>query len=69
MNHLLICKKCSEVILKSMGGESKIRSKVIVVRDDKVYAVCKGCDSEVQIPLSFNQNALNTRNPALILGK
>lgn len=52
-----------------MGGESKIRSKVIVVRDDKVYAVCKGCDSEVQIPLSFNQNALNTRNPALILGK
>ena len=41
---------CSEVILKSVDGELKIRSKMMVVRGNTVWAVCKSCSSEIQVP-------------------
>jgi hypothetical protein len=69
MNHILSCSKCDEVILKSMGGETKIRGKVITVKEGKVFAVCKGCNSEVQIPLSFDPKVLQNKNLPLLLNK
>lgn len=51
--------KCSEVVLKSHNGESKIRSKVLVIKDNSVYAVCKGCNQEVKLPLHVDENAAN----------
>jgi hypothetical protein len=46
----IIC-SCREVIAKSESGVMKIRSKVILVTDGGVAAVCKGCGKEVPMPL------------------
>lgn len=37
--------------MKSQSGVDKIRAKVVLVRDDGVFAVCKGCGAEVKVPL------------------
>lgn len=50
MTKSIVC-RCSEIILKSIDGEMKIRSRVILVRGGSVYAVCKGCNVEVRVPL------------------
>lgn len=42
---------CDEIIVKSENGVAKIRAKILVVRDNKVFAVCKSCNTEVQVPL------------------
>lgn len=48
----LVC-KCSEVIMKSSSdGMEKIRAKIIILKENQVFAVCKGCNSEVEIPLT-----------------
>ena len=49
MKHLLCA--CDEIIVKSEGGIAKIRSRIMIVRHDKVYAVCKSCGVEVAVPL------------------
>lgn len=53
MNHVLTC-TCGEVIVKSFSHDTKIRSKVLVVRDGAAFAVCKRCDAEVQVPLQLD---------------
>ena len=50
---------CSEIVLKSVDGESKIRSKILVVKNDSVFAVCKGCNKEVKLPLVVDQSEVN----------
>lgn len=51
---------CSEIILKSTEeGESKIRSKVLVIKGESVFAVCKGCNAEVELPLKVDNEAAN----------
>lgn len=59
MNHLLCC-TCGEVIVKSMSSETKVRSKVLVIRDGSAFAVCKGCDAEVRVPLNLDLDLLKT---------
>jgi RNase P subunit RPR2 len=54
MNSFLACTNCHEVVVKGMGAEIKVRAKVILVRDGCTYAVCKGCDTELEVPLRFD---------------
>ena len=37
--------------MKSQGSVDKIRAKIVLVKDDGVYAVCKSCGVEVKVPL------------------
>lgn len=50
---------CSEIVLKSMGLESKIRAKVLIIKDNQVFAVCKSCNHEVLVPLQVDTTAAN----------
>lgn len=60
MKQALVCAKCNTIILKSIGGELKIRSKVIVFKDSGAFAVCKGCDTEIPVPLAIDNNLLKS---------
>ena len=62
-NNVITC-KCSEIIMKSDGQESKIRSKILIIRNGDVLAVCKGCGTEVNVPLQTASSG-----PPLILTK
>lgn len=59
MNHVLHC-SCGEVIVKSLAHDTKIRAKVLVIRDNVSYAVCKSCDREVQVPLQLDVDMLKS---------
>ena len=70
MHKLFTCPNCSEVMLKSHGAESKMRNKVLIFREDKAYAVCKGCGVEVQVPLKIDlTNLPNKSSPDLYIDK
>ncbi len=69
MIHILVCKRCTEVILKSVGNEIKIRGKLLVIRDGKAFSVCKGCGFEVEVPLLFDKSVLQSRNLPLFIEK
>jgi len=64
---VLTCAHCSEVIIKSTSdGGGKVRgSKIILLKHDGVYAVCKSCDSEVRLPLVWTRDL----GPPLYLAK
>lgn len=61
----IVC-RCSEIILKSESSVAKIRSKIMIMRDDGVYAVCKSCNAEVAVPLV---RVIPDVGPPLILRK
>lgn len=43
--------KCTELVVKSRGSEERtIRNRLMVVKGQKVFAVCPGCKDEVHIP-------------------
>lgn len=45
---------CSEIIVKNLdNGDRKIRAKVLIVRGNSVYAICKACNHEVKVPLTY----------------
>ncbi len=50
----LACSVCDEIVLKSLNNQIKLRAKVVLVKDDKVLAICKGCDSEIQVPFCLD---------------
>jgi RNase P subunit RPR2 len=62
----LKCPNCPELVIKSQHDQSKIRAKIIVVRDDIVYGVCKGCNSEIRLPLGID--VVKYPNPPLFVG-
>lgn len=39
-------------------SEIKVRSKVTIFRGNSCFAVCKGCNTEVPIPLSLDHEVL-----------
>lgn len=52
MNQSLCCSTCNEVIIKGASdGSIKLRSKVVIFKDEEAIAVCKGCGSEVPVPI------------------
>lgn len=72
MSSFLACTKCHEIVVKGMGSEIKVRAKVLLVRDSHTYAVCKGCGSELEVPLRFDEQmakSLSKSEPRLYLKK
>ena len=52
--------RCGEIIVKSVGGGSKVRSKILIIKAEGLtVAVCKGCGVEVPIPLKLDSEAAN----------
>lgn len=68
--HVLCC-PCGEVILKSDNYETKIRSRVLLVKGATTYAVCKGCGEETSIPMSLDHSVVKSLpiNPRLFIGR
>lgn len=66
-NHLFKCPNCPEVMVKSQHGATKIRSKIMILKDDGVYGVCKGCNSEVKLPVTVTVEGEKTSNPPLFV--
>lgn len=61
MNEALCCTNCGETVIKSMSdGTSKLRSKVVVFRDGKAMAVCKGCNSEIPVPIVIDMDLMKS---------
>lgn len=58
--------QCSEIVLKSADGGSKIRSKILVIKGDSIFAICKGCSKEVRVPLRIDAEEIN---PPLFIKK
>lgn len=54
MYSLLSCPHCSEEIIKSVGETVKMRAKVTVFRDGGCFAVCRGCSTEVAVPMTLD---------------
>lgn len=59
MNHQVFC-TCGEVIVKSTGEDTKIRAKIVVFKNSAAFAVCRGCDSDVRIPLQLDSDMLKS---------
>jgi ribosomal protein S27E len=70
IEHLLIC-RCGEVLVKATDGEVKLRSKILIFKNGKAIAVCKGCNSELPIPVTLDQSELlqKSQNPKLFITK
>ena len=60
MDNALCCARCGEVVIKSMGSSTKIRAKVLIIRDDQAFAICKGCDSEIPLPLAMDETMVKS---------
>ena len=59
--------ECSEVIVKSRGDEEVVRAKVLIIKGENVYAVCKKCNAEVQLPLKKSNDGSVDLGPKLWL--
>ena len=53
MDQTLSCIHCDEVVVKSIGPDFKIRSKVLIIKGLSTFAVCKGCGTELELPISL----------------
>ncbi len=61
--------RCGEVVVKSMScGDAKIRAKVVIIKGNDAYAVCKNCSLEVRLPYKLNQDS-NAASPPLYIKK
>lgn len=61
MNHALCCTNCGEIVVKAMAdGSTKLRAKVIVFKESQAVAVCKGCNSEIPVPLTVDEHMLKS---------
>ena len=70
MEHLLVC-QCQQVVVKSIGDETKVVNKILVFKGDQGYAVCKGCGAEIRVPIRLDrvELLLKSKNPKLILSR
>ncbi len=71
MEFLLSCYKCGELVIKDTGTEAKIRSRVLIVKGDTVFAACKGCGTEIVVPLKLDNDMMKSlrSNPRLFITK
>lgn len=68
----LACSKCNEMIIKSVNGELKMRTKILLISEDKgARAVCKGCGEEIPIPVKLDTQMVKSlareKSPPLYL--
>jgi RNase P subunit RPR2 len=51
----LACSNCHEMVIKSVNGEIKMRTKILLLSEEKgARAVCKGCGEEIPIPVKLD---------------
>lgn len=67
MNHLFKCPHCPEVMVKSQGDVTKIRPKILIIKEDGTYGVCKGCSSEVKLPMTITLEKEKVTHPPLFI--
>lgn len=61
---------CSEIIMKARpSGDRVVRAKVVIVKGNQVFAVCKGCNQEVVLPLKDATKTQSDLGPKLYLDK
>jgi len=68
----LACSNCHEMVIKSIDGEIKMRTKILLISDEKgARAVCKGCGDEIPIPVKLDVDMVKAiaqeRSPSLYL--
>ena len=57
----LACSNCHEMVIKSVGGEIKLRTKILLFSEEKgARAVCKGCGTELPIPLELDTDVVKS---------
>ena len=64
----LLC-ACSEVVIKSRGDDEIVRAKILIIKGNQVFAVCKGCNKEVALPLEKSVAKPEELGPDLYLAK
>jgi RNase P subunit RPR2 len=71
MDYLLCCHHCEEVIVKDAGSMAKIRGRVILIKGENIFAVCKGCGAEIRVPLQLDLALMKSlrSNPKLFITK
>ena len=68
----LACSNCHEMIIKGVGGEIKMRTKILLISEEKgARAVCKGCGEEIPLPVKLDMDMVKSlaqeRSPFLYL--
>lgn len=61
--------RCGEYLVKSFsddGSSYKLRGKLVIMKGHKLYSVCKGCNTEVELPLDVT---IRINNPKLFIKK
>lgn len=56
----LACSKCNEMVIKSVNGELKMRTKILLVSDTAARAVCRGCGEEIPIPVKLDTDMIKS---------
>lgn len=58
----LACSNCHEMLIKSVDGQLKLRSKIILISEEtnEARAVCKGCNTEIPIPLKIDTDMVKS---------
>ena len=71
MDYLLCCNNCGDVIVKDSGDETKSRGKLLVLKSNKAYSVCRGCGAEVEVPIQRDEELFKSlrTSPRLYIGK
>lgn len=44
------CSHCHEQLVKSRDGVTKLRTKVLLFKGQKAFAVCRECSEEIELP-------------------
>jgi hypothetical protein len=55
------CPYCNSTIIKCNVDYIKILNKTVIFRNNSCFAVCKGCNKEISIPLTINKKSLKRR--------
>jgi RNase P subunit RPR2 len=68
----LACANCHEMVIKSVNGEIKMRTKILLLSEEKgARAVCKGCGEEIPIPVKLDVDIVKSlakeKSPPLYL--
>jgi hypothetical protein len=54
--------KCGEHLVKSQEeGSYKLRGKILILKGNKLYTVCKSCNTEVELPLNVTMTMSNPK--------
>ena len=59
--------KCGEIILKSYGKKTKIRSMILVCNDNDVMAKCRKCKTEHELPIKVELDKISAKNIHFLL--